>query len=268
MTGEDLQKPSLIVIWDHEVGYLSKGLIPRLEEKLGFETIDEIEPTGFFALNGVAVKNDLIQFPVSKFYSCNRNNIFFFVSHTPSREPYEFLTQVLDFAVDRCGVREIYTIGGVVTSVTHTSQRRVFGIFNQAYLRDILTQCNVETGMDYQTPVGGGTSLSNFLLWVARTRNIAGCTLWVEVPFYLTVSRDPTACKHMLEVLDSRFALELDLFPVDLAIQRVNADIQDLRAQNNDISRYIEMLERGIMLSEDEGETLTREVTKLLHKYN
>lgn len=268
MTDGDLQKPSLIVIWSHEVGGLSKGLVTYLEEKLGWVCIEEIEPAGFFSLSGVDVKYDLIQFPTSRFYSCLKENVFFFVSHAPSREPYQFLTKVIDLAIDRCGIKELYTIGGVVTSVTHTSPRRVFGIVNHTELNDILTQCGVETGMDYQTPPGGGTSLSNYLLWVSKTRNLAGCTLWVEVPFYLANVRDPMACKKMLEILNLRFSMGLDLHPIDIAIERLNTDIQSLRAENTDISRYIELLERGIALSEDEGETLTREVIKLLYNYD
>jgi len=268
LTDDDLQKPSLIVIWAHEVGGLSKGLIGHLEEKLGWVCIEEIEPADFFSLSGVEVKNDLIRFPTSRFYSSLKENLFFFVSHAPSREPYQFLSKVLDLAIDRCGINELYTIGGVVTSVTHTSSRRVFGIVNSVELNEVLSQCGVETGMDYQTPPGGGTSLSNYLLWVSKTRNLSGSTLWVEVPFYLANVRDPLASKRMLEFLNARFSMELDLRPIDVAIERLNADIQDLRAQNTDIGRYIELLERGIALSESEGETLTREVIKLLYKYD
>lgn len=265
---DDLEKPSLIVIWAYEVGGLSKELIGHLEKKLGWVCIDEIEPAGFFSLTGVEVKNDLIRFPTSRFYSCLNENVFFFISHAPSREPYQFLSRVLDLAIDRCGIKELYTIGGVVTSVTHTSPRRVFGIVNRVELNEILTQYEVETGMDYQTPPGGGTSLSNYLLWVSKTRNIIGSTLWVEVPFYLASVRDPMAAKRILEFLNMRFSMELDLHPIDVAIERVNADIQNLRAQNTDISRYIELLERGIALSEDEGENLSKQVIKLLYKYD
>ncbi|MFC2027283.1 PAC2 family protein [Chloroflexota bacterium] len=268
MTEGDLQKPSLIVIWAHEVGSLSKGLVTHLEEKLGWVCIEEIEPAGFFSLSGVDVKNDLIQFPTSKLYSSLKENVFFFVSHAPSREPYQFLSQVLDLAIECCGIKELYTTGGVVTSVTHTSPRRVFGIVNHGELNDVLTRCGVETGMDYQTPPGGGTSLSNYLLWISKTRNLAGCTLWVEVPFYLAGVRDPMASKSMLEVLDLRFSIGLDIHPINRVIDILNADIQNLRAQNTDIDRYIELLERGIALSEDEGDVLSREVIKLLYKYD
>lgn len=268
MTDSALQQPALIVIWNHEVGGLSKSLVANLEKRLEWECIEEIEPAGFFSLSGVEVKNDLIQFPTSRFYSCLKKNVFFFVSHAPSREPYEFLTQLLDLSIDHYGIKELYPTGGVVTSVTHTSPRQVFGIVNSRTLSEVLAQCGVETGMDYQTPPGGGTSLSNYLLWISKTRNLTGSTLWVEVPFYLAGVRDPSASKRLLEVLDIKFSLELDFRPIDSAIDRLNADIQELKTQNTEVSRCIELLERGIALSEGEGETLSREIIKLLYKYD
>ncbi len=265
MTEGNLHNPSLIVIWDHEVGGLRRGIADSLNEKLELQLIEEIDPADFFSFSGVEVKGNLIQFPMSKFYSCQNPNIFVFVSHAPSREPYEFLTRILDFAIDECGVQELYTTGGVVTSIAHSSPRRVFGIVNQPELKEVLERCDVHTGMDYQTPPGGGTSLSNFLLWTAMTRNLAGCTLWVEVPFYLANHQDSIAATQMLRVLNTRFGLGLELQRIEYETQKLSANLQELRNQNIEISRYLELLERGIMLSEGEVETLTKEVTHFLY---
>jgi proteasome assembly chaperone (PAC2) family protein len=265
LTEDNLHSPFLIVIWDHEVGGLRRGIVESLDEKLKLQLIEEIEPAEFFSFSGVEVKGNVIQFPMSKFYSCPNPNIFVLVSHAPSRAPYEFLTRILDFAIDQCGVKELYIAGGVVTSIAHSSPRRVFGIVNRPELKKVLEQCDVHTGMDYQTPPGGGTSLSNFLLWVAMTRKLAGCTLWVEVPFYLANHHDPLAAAQMLRVLDTRFNLGLELHQIEHETQKLSANFQELGNQNVEISRYLELLERGIMLSEGEVETLTKEVSHFLY---
>lgn len=250
------------MIWEHEVGGLSEGVIGPIERKLGLDFIEEIDLSRFFSFSSVAVKDDVIQFPMGSFYSCKEANLLVYRGHSSSREPYEFLTAVLDFAIDRCEVKDLYVAGGVVTSIAHTSPRRVFGIVNKPEIKQVLEKCGVHTGMDYQTPQGGGTSLSNYLLWVAMTRNLAGCTLWVEVPFYLAAIQDPMASKHVLWVLEERFGLDLDYDQIDVEIRKVNSDIDELKSQNTDIHRYLEMMERGIMLNDTEGEALAKEIAR------
>jgi proteasome assembly chaperone (PAC2) family protein len=256
----------LIVAWSYDVGGMAPRVIDFLDKKLGLEGFGEIKPEGFFSLDGVRVEEDVIQFPESEFYSCQKRNILIFESDIPNREHYKFLNTVLDFAVDRCKVKEIYTIGGIVSSIPHLSPRRVSGVVNRPELKRKLARYGVSTNVDYQTPPGGRPTLNSFLLWVAKRRDIAGCGLWVEVPFYLAATEDPLAAKHVLTFLDRRFNLSLDLGELDLEIEKLNKDIEELKRQNPDITRYIERLERGITLSESEGETLAREVVEFLQK--
>lgn len=241
-------------------------LVRAFDRRFGTELVEEMDGAEFFSLDGVSVCGDVIQFPVSRFLFCREANVFIFQSHAPNRDHYNFLTRVLDFAIDHCNVKELCTVGGVISAITHASPRNVFGIVNQPGLKETLTHCDVQTNMDYETPSGGGTSISNFLLWVAKTRGLAGCTLWVEVPFYLAATQDPMALRRVFEVLNCRFGLGLDLHGVGLEAQRLDREIDDLRAQNHEIARYLDLLERGIMLSEGEGETLAREVGRFLHK--
>ncbi|HAZ31298.1 MAG TPA: hypothetical protein DCY61_01150, partial [Dehalococcoidia bacterium] len=75
---------------------------------------------------------------------------------------------------------------------------------------------------------------------------------------------DPIASKCILEVLDRKFELGLDFRELDLEIVKLNEDLEHLMRRDTDISRYIQMLERGIALSEDEGEKLAQEVAEFL----
>lgn len=266
MSGQVRESPLLLVAWHHEVGGLAERLIRSLECRFGAELMEEVDGSEFFALDGVNVRGDVIQFPVSRFLFFREANTYFLQSHAPNRGHYDFLTKVLDFAMDRCGVRELCTIGGVVSAITHLSPRHVFGIVNHPELKETLAHCDVQANMNYETPSGGGTSMSNFLLWVAKTRGLPGCTLWVEVPFYLAATQDPNALRRVFEVLNCRFDMGLDLQGVGLEVQRLDRQIDQLRAQNHDIARYLDLLERGIMLDEVESQTLAREVGRSLRR--
>lgn len=247
------------------MGRIAPSVIESLDKKLDFEAFGEIEPPGFFSLDGVRIEDDLIQFPESMFYSSSSaRNIIVLESDAPSREHYKFLNAVLDFAQDHFEVKELYTIGGIVSASAHLSPRRVFAVVNRRALKGELAPYGVELDVDYQTPPGSMPTLSSFLIWVAKRRGIPGCGLWVNVPFYLSAPGDPTASKCILEVLDRRFGLGLDFRELDLEIEKLNEDVQQLMRQDPDISRYIQMLERGIALSESEGDKLAQEVAEFL----
>ena len=255
------ESPALIVAWSYDAGRVAPRVIEFLDKKLDFEGFGEIEPVGFFSLDGVRIEDDLICFPESRFYSSSSaRNIIILNSDAPSREHYKFLNAVLDFAQDHFKVKELYTIGGIVSASTHLSPRRVFAVVNRRELKGELAPYGVEVNVDYQTPPGSMPTLSSFLIWVARRKGIAGCGLWINVPFYLSAVGDPTASKYILEVLDARFELGLDFRELDLEIEKLNEDVEQLMRQDPNISRYIQMLERGIALSESEREKLAQDV--------
>ena len=262
----ELQNPSLIVAWSQDAGRLGPSVIDFLNRKLGAQDSGEIEPWPFFHLAGVSIEDNVIRFPENKFYWCQEKDLLIFRSAAPSNEHYRFLTTILDIAQNYYRVKELYAIGGLISAMSHTSPGRIFAVVNQPELKKTLLPYGVETGLDYHTPPGGRPTLSSFLLWVAKRRQIAGVNLWGEVPFYLAAIEDPRAGKRMLTVLDKRFDLGMDLGEFDLVIKEQDEKIEELRQQNATINRLIEMLGRGIMISETESEQLAREVTEFLKK--
>ena len=146
------QNPSLIVAWSYDAGGLAARVIDLLDRNLGLEVFAEIKLPEFFSLDGVAIEEDLIQIPESRFYYCQARNILIFESDAPSREHYRFLNTILDFAIDRCKVKELYTMGGIVFPIAHISPRRVSAVVNQLKLKRKMARYGVETNVDYQTP--------------------------------------------------------------------------------------------------------------------
>jgi proteasome assembly chaperone (PAC2) family protein len=255
-----LESPSLVVGWHtHDVGKLSYRVIHFLNEKLGGQEIAEIKPSGFFSLGGAIFKDNLIQVPESKFWTCKRSNLLIFESAEPEYEWYKFLNAVLDFAQHYCQARELYTISGTVSLAAHTTPREILAVYNQPEFQKRLQGYGLED-MTWQ----GAPAISSYLLWLAKMRGIPGMSLWPEIPFYLAAGEDPMATKLTLAFLDRRFNLGLDLGTLDLEVSNQNEKIARLREENTKINDYINRLESGLGLSEEEQMELARGVYEIL----
>jgi len=253
-------KPALIVSWqNHDVGKLGSKATDFLNEKLGGREIAEIKPPGFFPFGGAVFKDDLLQFPESKFWACDKSDLLVFRSEKPKYECYKFLNAVLDFSEYYCHIRELYTISGTISLSAHTTPRRILAVYNQPEFQTTLQDYGL-ADMTWQGP----PAMSSYLLWVAQRRGIPGVSLWPEIPFYLASREDPAAIKRTLSFLDSRFSLGLDLEEFDLKIGNQNERIARLRSENAEINEYINQLESGLTLNEEEQVKLARAVYELL----
>ena len=255
-----LRNPSLIVAWQtHDVGKLSSEVIHFLNEKLEGQKIAEIKPSGFFPLGGAVFKDNLIQVPESKFCACQKNDLLIFQSEEPKYEWYNFLNGLLDFAQHYCHIKELYTISARPSLSAHTTPRGILAVYNQPEFQKALQGYGLED-MTWEGP----PAISSYLLWAAERRSIPGISLWPEIPFYLAAGEDPTAIKLTLSFLDSRFSLGLDLGELDLDIAKQNEKIAQLREEDAEIDEYIDRLESGLSLNEEEQVSLARGVYELL----
>jgi len=256
------QNPSLIVGWqNHDIGKLSSRIINFLNLELGGEKVAEIQPPTFFPLGGAVFKENLIQVPESNFWACEKSDLLIFRSKEPNYEWYKFLNTVLDFAEHHCQVKEIYTINGTPALTAHTTPRRILAVYSQPEFQETLQGYGLRD-MTWEGP----PAMSSCLLWTAERRGIPGVSLWPEIPFYLASGEDPTAIKLTLSFLDSRFNLGLDLGKFDLEIGNQNEKIARLREENAEINEYINRLETGLSLNEEEQVRLAREVYETLQK--
>ena len=255
----EFENPTLIVAWDEDAGKLGPKVIEYINRKLNAKSFCEVEPTGFFSLEGVAIENDIAQFPEGKFYNCGRNDLVVFKSNEPRFERHKFLDDLCDLAQRYCKIRQVYTLGGTVSSVVHTDSRRILAVFNQEQIQQELSGLGLEN-MNWQGP----PAISSFLLWVAQRKSIPGVSLWTEIPFYLAAGEDFHAIRATLSFLDKRFGLSLDLAELDEQIRRQDAKIDQLRQNDVQIDRCIGMLESKLALSADEQVELSKKVAEAL----
>jgi len=262
----ELQNASLVVGWSVGASALGAKVTDYLNRKLGGRSFYEIEPVEFFPLEGVAIEDDLVQFPESKFYACPENNLVVFKSTPPSYDWYRFLNLILDVAEHYCHVKELYTILGMVSLNAHTAPRQVLCTFNSPELKEALIPYDLTREWDFETPPGGRPTLNAFLLWAAKRRNIPGVNLMVPIPFYLIAANDPRAQRRVLEFFNQRFDLGIDFSDLDEEIRRQNQIIAEVRDSFPDIDESIRKLESNLRLSEEESQKLVKEIERFLRE--
>ena len=262
----EFQSSSLVVGWSEDAGKLGTKVIDYLNKKLGGEEFGEIEPTDFFPLGGVSIEDDVAQFPESKFYCCQEKNLVIFKSNSPRSEWYKFLNSVLDVAEHYCHTKELYTIGGMVSLSAHTAPRQLLAITNSPEMKTALSQYDLARDMDYETPPGQRPTLSAYLLWAAKRRNIPGASLWVPIPFYLVSTEDPRAWRKAVQFFDDRFGLGIDFRDLDEEVARQNEKIAGLRDRFPELDDYVHRLESNLSLTEEEHGKLIKEIEEFLRK--
>jgi len=262
----ELQTPTLVVGWTMDAGRLGTRVTEYLVGELSGQAFCEIEPVDFFSLNGVTIANDVVLFPQSRFYACPDKNLVVFRSTPPSYEWYRFFSLILDVAQDYCHVKEIYTVGSMISLGPHTAPRQLFGTVSSPELKEDLSRYELTREVDYETPPGGRPTLNSFFLWTAKRRKIPGANLWLPVPFYLVTADDPEACRTVLGLLSDRLDLQLDLADLDEQVRKQNERIDRMRAARPEVDKSIGKLESVMRLAEGEGEKLAREVEEYLRE--
>jgi predicted ATP-grasp superfamily ATP-dependent carboligase len=263
---KELQSSSLIVGWNEDAANLGTNVVDYLNKKLGTEEIGEIEPMDFFPLGGVSVENDIAQFPESKFYCSYEKNLVILKSNAPRAEWHRFLNSVLDVAEHYCHVKELYTIGGMVSLSAHTSPRELLSVSNLPGMKNVLGQYHLDRSMDYETPPGQRPTLSSFLLWVAKNRGIPAASLWVPIPFYLVATEDASACRKVVDFLDKRLSLGIDLRDLDDAAARQNEKLAEIRFSFPEVDSHIKNLESNVALSQEDSEKLAKDIEEYLKR--
>jgi proteasome assembly chaperone (PAC2) family protein len=257
----EFRDPSLVVGFAEDAGGVGGGVAQHLIAKLDGESFCDVDPAAFFPLGGVTVQDDVAQFPEDKLYSVSRPDLVVFSGNEPRLERLEFLRAVLDVAEHYCRVVEMYTVSGIMSSIAHTTPRSTLAVFNQPDLQKRLRTYDLDS-MTWE----GQPALNSFLLWAAQRRDIPGVSLWPTVPFYLASVGDPAARRKVLQFLDTRFELGLDLSDLQAEVAKQNERLAELRSSSSEVDNLIEKLEVSMALTQEEGEKLTTEVTEFLRR--
>ncbi len=170
----ELVNPCLVAAWPG-IGNVALIAATYLKDKLAAEEFGEIEPSGFFDISGVFVKDNIVEaleLPESKFYYWHsggqgKDTIIFLSEAQPAFGAYEYACMVLDVA-ERFGVKRIYTLAAALTE-HHSDQPRVLGAASSPELLEELEKLHVvQAGNFYIAGLNG-------LLLGALPVNVIGC---------------------------------------------------------------------------------------------
>lgn len=251
--------PYVLAAWSPDAAEVGWRVGNYLKKQLPHGELEEIEPLGFFPLGGVEIKGDVIGFPRAKFYALEGKDLVLFQATQPTSKRYRFLSLFLD-AVLRLNSSGVCTVGGIISMIAHTDERKILAVVNAEELKEGLAGYDLDTSLDYQ----GTTSMSGFLLWVARQRKVPAVSFWVNVPFYLAEKTDPRANKAVLHFLNRRFGLGLNLEDLDREIEIQEEQIARLRRQNREVDEYIARLELNVGLTQQEVGRLVEEINRAM----
>jgi proteasome assembly chaperone (PAC2) family protein len=267
-TKPELKDIYLLVCWKEDAAKIGQKVGDYLNAKLSSQLFAEIDPELFFNLGGVLVEDNIAMFPGSKFYYCPENNLVILNSNSPRTDCYKFLNLVLDLPGGSGRIREVYTIGSMVTLSAHTAPRSLMATVNSVEMKTLLGDYDLIKDMDYETPQGQKPTMNSYLLWVAKRRNIPGAAIWVPVPFYLVSVGDPRAFRKTADFLNKRFNLGIDLSDIDEEIHRQNAKIATVANQFPVVDEFLHRLESNIRLSDEENNRLIRIIEENMSKVN
>jgi proteasome assembly chaperone (PAC2) family protein len=262
--GPDLKGYVLIVAWAEDASRLGVQTADYLIQSLGCREFGEIPPEGFFPMGGVNVVEDVARFPESRLYICENSRLLIFKSSIPRMGWYRFLTSLLDVAHQDCAVQEIYTLGAMISTASHTVPRLLISIVNNREIKASLEPYNVMADNDYETPPGQKPTLSSYLAWLAGQRGIPAINLWVPVPYYLVPIDDPRSVKRLVYFFNSKYDLGVDFTALDTVIAEQNNKIARLFEKSPEIKNMVRKLEVGEGLDGEESERLAREMAEAL----
>jgi len=257
---------SLVIGWSVDAGKLGAKVTNYLNRKLGGQSFVEIEPVDFFPLGGVVVEDNIVQFPECKFYLYPEANLIVFRSDPPVYNGCNFVNLILDTISHYYHVKEIYTIGGIVSLSAHTTPRELLGVSNSIEWKTPLSHHDLIFEWDFETPAGQRPTLNSVLLCSAMKRNIPGVSLWAPIPFYLVAVDDHRAHRKVLEFLNRRFSLEIDLSDLDAEIRQQNQLLAEARSRLPRLDASINKLESNLGLSEEASQELVTEIEKFLRE--
>ncbi len=207
-----LVNPSLVAAWPG-VGNVALIAVNYLKDKLKAKVFGELDPSGFFELGGVFIKDNIIEmpeFPRSVFYYWKRgrkagNDLIIFLSESqPTIGAYEYVSRVLD-VTSSFGVKRVYTLAAAITE-HHPDEPRVLGAATSPELVEELKKYGVVPAGDFYV-----AGLNGLLLGAAKERNMEGICLLGETVKYAAKLANPRSSKAVLEVLVKLLNLKLDM---------------------------------------------------------
>jgi proteasome assembly chaperone (PAC2) family protein len=192
-----------------------------------------------------------IRWPRSAFWlwqpPAPRAGLLLFRGLEPQRRWRTYATALLDVAA-RCGVQRIVSLGVMLMDLPYTRPPRVTGSSTDPRWH---AQCEA-WGMARRSRYEGPTGIASVMLDAARRRGMASLTVMGQAPHYLQGATNPAVRQALLAVVVRLLDLELDVSPLDVAVQAFRTRCDQAVAQDAAPQAYVRQLEQAYDAMGDE----------------
>src|SRR5215475_9180454 len=242
-----------------DAGEAATGAMRFLACQLAAEPLAEIDPEDFVdftqvrpvvRLSGAGERT--IRWPRSAFWlwqpSTGAAGLLLFRGLEPQRRWRAYATALLDVAA-RCGVQRIVSLGAMLADLPHTRPPRVMGSSTDPHWHTQLEAWGMARRSRYEGPTG----IASVLLDAARRRSLTSLTLMGQAPHYLQRTTNPAMRQALLTAVARLLDLELDVSPLDAAVQAFRSRCDQAVAQDAATQAYVRQLEQAYDATVDEA---------------
>jgi proteasome assembly chaperone (PAC2) family protein len=183
-----------------------------------------------------------IHWPLSEFFAWHpdgRDGLLLFCGPEPHQRWRTYTKAFLDVA-ERCGVRQIVSIGALLAGAPHTRPVRVTGRCTDAASRSVLEAWGIYRRPTYEGPTG----ISSVVLDAAEKRGIEHVGFMGQAPHYLQGSENPAAIQALVTYVARLLHLSLDMSHFAEAIQDFRTQCDRAVARDRATREHVRQLEQ------------------------
>lgn len=195
------------------IGHVGKLAADHIIDELAATKFAELYsyhfPPQVFVDEDGLVENMMNEFYYLKSQGEDNKDYIILVGNSQALSPegqYQLSGEILDF-VEKFGVKEMYTLGGLATGHP-IEESRVFGAATDIEIIETLKELNIEI----RSADGGIVGASGLLLGLGKLRNIKGACLMGETPGYFI---DAEAAEAILDKLAIILNIEINTDKLD-----------------------------------------------------
>ena len=186
----------------------------------------------------------IIRWPRSAFWTwqppVGGAGLLLFRGMEPQRRWRAYTTAILEVAT-RCGVQRLVSLGALIADVPHTRPPPI-----TATSTDPAWHAQVDGwGIARRSRYEGPTGIATVVLDAATQRGMSSLTLRGYAPQYLAGARNPAVIRALLTYVTRLLDLELDVAPLDGAVQAFTTRCDQAVAEDAATQAYVRQLEQA-----------------------
>jgi proteasome assembly chaperone (PAC2) family protein len=233
-----------------DAGRAATGALRHLVRELPAARLASIDPEQFFVFTQerpeVRLRADGgrdIHWPQSEFFAWHpgdgRDGLLMFCGPEPHQRWLTYAKAFLDVA-QRCGVRQIVSLGALLAGAPHTRPVRVTARCTEAASRSLLEAWGIYRVPTYQGPTG----ISSVVLDAAERRGMQHIGFMGQAPHYLQGAENPAAIEALVTYVARLLHLSPDMSHFAEAIQAFRTECDRAVARDPATREHVRQLEQ------------------------